>query len=292
VFRERIKQAYNTLTPSFKRLAEFILNHELDVAFMTATELAQALGVDAATVVRFSQALGYRGYRELSREIQQVVKADLTATYAGFDEAQSDAERLQALLENERHNLETALAQTTDRAAETVKLLGNARRVWIIGEASGECLATFFAAHLRMAQIQATALNPDPAAASQVLWDLGDEDLIIGLGIPGTGIDTAAVLQFAKERGAKTASVTASAVSPPAQVAEHVLVCPSNTPVGLPSVASLVAMMIALWQTLLARDGDEMEKQINMLQETYSTLLEKRAEQANQVDVERFWQEF
>ncbi|MGD1995656.1 MAG: N-acetylmannosamine kinase, partial [Anaerolineae bacterium] len=66
MFRKRIKDAYKSLTPSFKRLGDFIISHELDVAFMTATELAKALDVDAATVVRFSQALGYSGYRELS----------------------------------------------------------------------------------------------------------------------------------------------------------------------------------------------------------------------------------
>ena len=84
MFRDRIKDAYEGLTPSFKRLAEFILGNELDVAFMTATELAHALDVDAATVVRFSQALGYSGYRQLSHEIQAVVKQDLTAAYAVF----------------------------------------------------------------------------------------------------------------------------------------------------------------------------------------------------------------
>ena len=245
MFRERIKQAYKNLTPSFKRLAEFILNRELDVAFMTATELARALDIDAATVVRFSQALGYRGYRELSREIQQTVKEDLMASYSGFEQAKNDSARLRALLENERHNLEIAIAQAGERAAEVVELLAKAQRVWVVGEASARHLADFFAAQLRMANLKVTAINADPAEAARLLWDLGSGDLVVGLGIPGTGIDTAAVLELAKERGAKTASVSVSAVSPPAQVADHVLVCPSNSPVGVPSVASLMTMPVS-----------------------------------------------
>lgn len=292
MFRERIQQAYDSLTPSFKRLGEFILNHELDVAFMTATELAQTQGVDAATVVRFAQTLGYDGYRELSHEIQQVVKADLTATYAGFDEARTDAERLQALLQNERHNLEVAVAQVSDQGAQLVERMAQARRVWLVGEAGGRCLAQFFADYLRLAGLQAAAIDPDPAEAARVLWDLGGEDLVIGLGVPGTGVDTAAVLSFAKQRGAGTAAVTVSTVLPPAQVADHVLVCPSNTPVGLPSVAGVMTLLMVLWQAVLARMGDRREERMATLQDTYANLLSARAEQSRRLDARRLWHEF
>jgi len=292
MFRERIKQAYDSLTPSFKRLAEFILSHELDVAFMTATELATALGVDAATVVRFSQALGYTGYRELHREVQQVVKGDLTASYARFPEAETDAARLQALLENERHNIEVAIAQVTEQAAEMLDIISEAQHVWVVGEAMGQCLAEIFVGYLQMAGVNAGAVGADPAAAARVMWDLGEQDLVLGIGVSGTGLDTAAVLRFARERGAKVAAVSVSAVSPPAQVADHVLVCPSNTPVGMPSVASLATMLMVLWQALLAREEDKLEERVKALQEAYAGLLAARAEQGQQTDVQRLWREF
>ena len=40
MFRERIEEHYGNLTPGFRRLADFILNQTLDVAFLTATELS------------------------------------------------------------------------------------------------------------------------------------------------------------------------------------------------------------------------------------------------------------
>ena len=291
MFRERIKNAYDSLTPSFSRLAEFILNRELDVAFMTATELAQALDVDAATVVRFSQALGYTGYRELSHEVQRIVKGDLTAAYAHFSEAETTTEQLQAILENERHNLEMAVAQVTDQAAEIVDMLAEAERVWVVGNAAGRYLAELFAEYLRMAGVKAVAVDADPAAAAYVIGDCGARDLVIGIGVAGTGLDTAAALRFAKEKGAKVAAVSVSAISPPAQVTDHVLVCPSNSPVGLSSTASLVTMLMALWQTLLARDKEQMEKRVTGLQETYARLLTMRVEEGERVDVERLWRE-
>ncbi|HEY75985.1 MAG TPA: MurR/RpiR family transcriptional regulator [Thermoflexia bacterium] len=292
MFRERIKKAYENLTPSFKRLADFILNNELDVAFMTATELANALGVDAATVVRFSQTLGYSGYRELAREIKRRVKEDLTAAYAKFPEAETDAERLQALLEHQRHTLGMAVAQVSEEAAQIVEMLARAERVWVVGEATGESLASLFADYLRMAGINAAVLHADPARAAFVVKDLGPGDLVVGIGVTGTGVNTAAVLRAAQEKKAQVAVISVSLVTPPAQVTDHVLVCPAQTPMGVPSIANLVAAMMAIWQALLARDEEQLEAHITALHRTYADLLSKQAEESKRGDIYRVWREF
>ena len=65
------------MSKSFARLADFLLNSYTEASFMTASELAHALNLDAATVVRFSQRLGYTGFPQLQREIRSKVKNDL-----------------------------------------------------------------------------------------------------------------------------------------------------------------------------------------------------------------------
>ena len=77
MFRNKIQDAYDSLSPRFQRLAQYILENTLDVGFMTATELGSRVSVDPATVVRFAQELGYTGYRELSREIKHYVNEQL-----------------------------------------------------------------------------------------------------------------------------------------------------------------------------------------------------------------------
>jgi DNA-binding MurR/RpiR family transcriptional regulator len=272
-------------------LAEFILSHELDVAFMTATELAQALDVDAATVVRFSQALGYSGYRELSHEVQRIVKEDLTASYSQFPEAETPVEQLQAVLENERHNLEIAIAQVTEKASEILTMLAEAEKVWVVGDATGRHLAALFADHLRMAGVDASAVVADLGAVAHVAADWGADDLVVGIGATGTGLDTAAVLRFAKEQGASVAAISVSAVSPPAQVVDHLLVCPSSSPVALPSIGSLVTMLVALWQALLAQKG-QMEKRAEELQGAYGALIAAWSAEAEKTDTHKLWKEF
>ncbi|MGD1996910.1 MAG: SIS domain-containing protein, partial [Anaerolineae bacterium] len=171
-----------------------------------------------------------------------------------------------------------------------LQLLSNAKRVWVIGEAMGRYLAELFASYLRVAGVNAAAVDADPAAVAHMVLDLDPDDLVIGLGVAGTGLDTAAALRLAQEQGATIAAVSVSALSPPAQVADHVLVCPSTTPMGLSSNASLMTMLTVLWQAILARD--EMEERVNALQETYASLLEARGKQRERLDVLGLWQEF
>ena len=94
MFRERIKARYNELSPSFRKLADFVLEHQLDAALMTATELAERISVDAATVVRFAQTLGYSGFRQLSKDIQRVVKYFLKREERTVNEDFSDVQLL------------------------------------------------------------------------------------------------------------------------------------------------------------------------------------------------------
>ena len=73
MFKERICE-HDDLTPSFQRIAEYILDNTLEVAFLTATELSNKVEVDPATVVRFAQEIGYSGSRDLLSDIQSYVR--------------------------------------------------------------------------------------------------------------------------------------------------------------------------------------------------------------------------
>ena len=76
---ERIRDSYPTLSRSYRRVADYILANQFDVAFMTATQLAVAVQVNTTTVVRFAQGLGYTGYPDLLEAIRQRVRAEIHA---------------------------------------------------------------------------------------------------------------------------------------------------------------------------------------------------------------------
>jgi DNA-binding MurR/RpiR family transcriptional regulator len=292
MFRERIKANYHTLSPSFRQLADFILSQPLDVALMTATELAQQMDMDAATVVRFAQTIGYTGFREMVKEIQQVVKEELTASYTLSLDTPSDVALFRGLLENEKHNLSLAQAQLTDQVEAILPALLDAEHIWVLGQGCCAHLAALCAASLRQIDLPATSICPDPLTAAQNLKDVGATDVVIGFALTGMGLEVADAIGFAREREAKTFAFSSSPVTAAARAAEITVVCPGPTQTHTPSFTGLAAMIVVLVAALAARRPEETATAQADLHESYRELLKRQVNTASEVDFESLRRRF
>src|SRR5699024_12004460 len=75
---KHINNNYSELSKSQKLIADFIIENYDQAAFMTAAKLGKSINVSESTVVRFSDRLGYQGYRDLQNDLQELVKNKLT----------------------------------------------------------------------------------------------------------------------------------------------------------------------------------------------------------------------
>ena len=69
----RLNQNYGKLSKGQKRLADFITAHYDQAVSMTAARLGQQVGVSESTTVRFAMQLGYAGYPEFQRALEEMV---------------------------------------------------------------------------------------------------------------------------------------------------------------------------------------------------------------------------
>jgi len=292
MFRERIQEKYDDLTPSFKKLAEFIKKKEQDVAFMTATELADRLDVDAATVVRFAQELGYTGFRELSKEIQEVVRSDLKAKYEADLDAPQDLELFQGLLKNERNNLKLAQDRLPEQINSLLPALLDADQIWVVGQGLCTHLAGLCASALRELGLPAVGIGADPLEAATNLKEIGEGSLVIGFSLTGLDLDTANVIRFAREQGAGTFVFGASSVAAAALEAETSIICPGPTQTAVPSFTGLAAMIVAILAAFAARYPEEAAAMTDEVRQSYRELLGMQVENASDLDTEDLWREF
>ncbi len=292
MFRDKIREKYDDLTPSFRKLADFVLQYQLDAAFMTATELASRLDVDAATVVRFAQELGYTGFRELSKEIQEVVRAELKASYTVDLESEEDLQVYRALLGNEKHNLELAQDRLSDNVNGLLPVLLNADRIWVTGQGLCVHLAGLCATALREIGLPAVRIAADPLEGATNLKEIGRGDVMIGFALSGLDLDTASLIRFAREREARTLVFAASSVSAAALEAETSLICPGHTQTGFASFTGLAAMIVVLVSAFAVRYPDEAGAMHEALQQSYRELLDNQAEITAAVDPEDLWRQF
>jgi DNA-binding MurR/RpiR family transcriptional regulator len=268
------------------------LQNQLDAAFMTATELANRLDVDAATVVRFAQELGYTGFRELSKEIQRVVRSELKASYTADLDAVDDIQLFRSLLGNEKHNLELAQDRLSEQIDALIPALLDAGWIWVVGQGLCVHLAGLCASALREIGLPAVSIATDPLEAATNLKGLGADDLILGFSLSGMDLDTANVVRFARERGARTFVFSASSVAAAALEAEMSIICPGPTQTDVPSFTGLAAMIVATVAAFAARYPEEIGEMTEEVRRSYQDLLEMEMESASDLDVEDLWRQF
>ena len=75
----RIEEKYRDLSKGQKRVAEYVLDNYDKAVFLTAARLGEVVGVSESTVVRFATQLGYKGYPEFQKALEELVR-----TFSGF----------------------------------------------------------------------------------------------------------------------------------------------------------------------------------------------------------------
>ena len=121
-YEDRIRRARPEMSKSFAKLADFLLDSYIEAAFLTASELAHTLNLDAATVVRFSQFLGYSGFPELQHEIRERVKGDLLIRPRQAEEENSTPGIVVEAMEELAHALDqTRIILDTDSLEKLVE---------------------------------------------------------------------------------------------------------------------------------------------------------------------------
>lgn len=134
---ELVRQHFDSLTKSEKRIARYLLRNQDEVAFLSAAELAARLELSEATAVRFAQSLGFSGYPEMRAALQSSFRSRVTHSVrlrARLENSRQDGDIFERLTSSEIDHLTQAL-RTVDRAAihQAVNLLRERERVFVFG---------------------------------------------------------------------------------------------------------------------------------------------------------------
>src|SRR5687768_1038823 len=74
----RFAEAQSRLGPHRQQLIRAIVDHCEETSFLSSRELAKRYQVDAATIVRTVQALGYKGFADFIGDLRQHLMTRIT----------------------------------------------------------------------------------------------------------------------------------------------------------------------------------------------------------------------
>ena len=77
----RLNEHYGEMSKGQRLLAAYITDHYDRAVFLTAAKLGEEVGVSESTVVRFASMLGYKGYPQFQRALEEMVRGKLDAVH-------------------------------------------------------------------------------------------------------------------------------------------------------------------------------------------------------------------
>ena len=279
MYREKIREYYDHLSRSYRKVADYIMSNYYEVAFMTAAQLAYAVGVDTTTVVRFSQRLGYNGYPELLQDVREQVKSEIYAAYEPQILSPEDpAGAFRDRISQEQQNLRQLLVHNPPEHVESIaRLLAGARRILLIGDGYAEAVAESVAQMFRHRGIDAEYLPNDAVKKASSLMSVDGSTLVIGVSASDYGRDVARAMEYARTRGAHTIGIIGSMANPANRMSEIVIFAPTDVAGPLPSIVGLIAALTSL-VLMAARDNPaSVERHIETFEQAYQFLTQEEA---------------
>jgi DNA-binding MurR/RpiR family transcriptional regulator len=260
------------MSKGHRAIASYIVDHYDTVAFITASRLGELVGVSESTVVRFACALGYDGYPELQKKLQELIKTRLTNVQRmglGTDMSEEDLVRtaLRTDITSLRHVKEVL---DYDMVAKAADMILEARQVHILGLRASAPLAQFLWYYLNYiipnVNLATSSIGGDIFGH---LMHAGKDDLVVAISFPRYSSRTVEGVTFAKNNGAKVLSITDNELSPLVALSDECLYVSMDMNLFVDSLVAPLSVVNTLVLLVGMRQKDGLRQNFEMLEDLW-----------------------
>ena len=256
--------------------------HYDEVAFMTAYKLGAIGGGSESTVVRFATEIGYAGYPELQRAMQEMIRSRMTSVQRlEMTEKSCPSDQiLSAVLNRDIDIIRRTIEETShEMFYEAVDAIVSAKKIYIIGVRSSHALASFMSYYFNLVFENGTrrtarhtfrkSSSGTPTSEAEIFEQMihvDEHDAVIGISFPRYSKRAVKALKFASSRGAKVVAITDSVLSPLADPAEFLLLARSEMASFVDSLVAPLSLINALIVASAIKKKDEVKDVFHSLE--------------------------
>jgi len=205
-----VRFARSPLSGSRRRLIREILDKHEETFFLSSRELAKRYNVDAATIVRTIQALGYERFADFAADLRQHFVNHITpytVLKAATQEKRSVTQQIQHSLERDVESLSVLRSSLeAGRAVDLAKRIHGARNILVVGVDLAASLAWFLAYGLTPLGFAAEAPVGSTGNLQHKIDLLTPKDLLVAISFGKCLRETVEAVDRARGRGMRTAS--------------------------------------------------------------------------------------
>ncbi|MBI5278869.1 MAG: MurR/RpiR family transcriptional regulator [Burkholderiales bacterium] len=221
--KDAIARTYPGMSKQLQRIARFALEKPHDLALGTVAVVAEATEVQPSAMIRFANALGYRGFSDM----QQVFRGHLVQRSASYREridqlrrSQLNGQRAPAGVLHqivgdaigELGHLEEGIREADLKAA--VKLVAAADRIHVLAQRRAFPVAAYLAYALGQLELKTHLLDGAGGMLQDNLGAIGAQDVLLVASFRNYSPEVVEAAEACAARGVAVISITDGPLSP------------------------------------------------------------------------------
>lgn len=256
----RIETKMPELSKSHKRIASFIVEHYDSAAFMTAMKIAGQVDVSESTVVRFACEMGYKGYPDFQKSLQDLVRKKLTDVQRIDLMSEADgSDLIEKTVKNDIASIEETYENLDKNAFEnSVESICRAEKIYFLGARSASIISGFLHYYLKL--LFDNVILVDVSSDSEIyefLFRITPNDVCIITSFPRYSKNIVNAAKFAHDRGCRIVSITDSEDSPLVPFTDCLLIAKSAMASVVDSLTAAMSLSNCLISAIILKKKDE-----------------------------------
>ncbi len=255
--KEKIKSKYNSLPKNQRKIAEYFINNFDKIPFLNVQEISENTGASVASIVRFAQRAGYKGFSELRDSIAESMQKGLhNGEIFPLLEKQKFGDNLLTEVANlDIKNINDTLNQIELKSFNNIiERISTSGRVYTGGLGISYLLAEILSYQLTQVGIDAYILKHTHTLFHEQILFMNKNDLLILFSLPPYSIETVDLAQFASKKGIDVFAITNKPASPITFYTKANLIVESRNMLFTNSFAAISVLINAIATSCAVKD--------------------------------------
>jgi DNA-binding MurR/RpiR family transcriptional regulator len=261
---EQIIKTFDGMSAQLQAGARYVLDRPRDVALLSMREQARRAGVQPATMTRLAKHLGMDGYDDV-RELYATAVREGDLGFAGKAGVQVVSQKLKGdkalvadMLKSIGRQIDRlATPDGIDRLVTAARTLASARRIYCLGLRSSHSIAWHLHYVLSLVGDRSIHLDGIAATGADAMARATSRDVLLVASVLPYTRQTVELADHAVEQGITVVAITDSEVAPIAQIAQHVVIVPTDSPSFFHAMSPAFAVAEILGAVIAGRGGDD-----------------------------------
>ncbi len=250
--RQTIRDRFADLSPHLQRIARASLEEPNQIALNTTAVIAEQLGVQPSTLIRFSKEFGFSGFTDLQRIYRQrLIEGEAATREQVLSDENTPPRGVEEVLDNSVSANIAALEHwrnSCDPAAigQASQMIRQAGHVYVAGLRRSRPIADYLVYGLLRSERASSHLDFTGGMAGPQISTIGREDTLVAIAFPPYSQPVVNAVMDAHVSGRRIIAITDSRESPLAERAEVVLCIEADAKAPMQPISGAIGLVQSL----------------------------------------------